>query len=100
MRLQRCLYFSKRWYAAPLTQVSFKTWAPFVKCFTQIDGATTYDAEDLELAMPMHNLIEHSSSYSEAAGTLWCYSKAVATDFDNNIANTDDFKYFIYKLKL
>ena len=50
--------------------------------------------------MPMHNLIEHSSSYSEAAGTLWCYSKAVATDFDDNIANTDDFKYFIYKLKL
>ena len=43
--------------AAPATQVSFKikNWAPFTKCITKIDG-TTID-EDLELVMPMNNLL-------------------------------------------
>ena len=36
------------------------------ECITKIDGATIDDAEDLDLVMPMHNLIEYSSSYSEA----------------------------------
>ena len=36
------------------------------ECITKIDGTTIDDAEDLDLVMPMHNLIEYSSSYSEA----------------------------------
>ena len=56
----------------------------------QIDEPTTYDAEDLELVMSMYNLIEYRLNYSEATGTLWFYSVDEATDFDNNIANTDD----------
>ena len=51
--------------AAPETQVAFKSCARFTKCITKIDGTTIDDAEDLDLVMPMHNLIEYSSSYSE-----------------------------------
>ena len=47
--------------AAGVTQVSFKNCAPFTKCITKIDGATIDDAEDLDLVMPMYNLIEYSS---------------------------------------
>ena len=50
--------------------------------------------------MPLHNLIEHSSNYSETTGNLWFYSKDEATDFNNNVTNTDDFKSFKYKAKL
>ena len=81
MYLQQCLHFSKRWYSVPATKVSFENCASFVKCITQIDEETTYDAEDLELVMSMYNLIEHRSNYSEATGTLWFYSKDEPTDY-------------------
>ena len=50
--------------------------------------------------MPMDNLIECSSHYSETTGSLWFYSKDKASNFNNNIANTDNFTSFKYKAKL
>ena len=67
---------------APATQVAFKNCAPFTKCITKIDGTTIDDAEDLDLVMPMYNLIEYSSNYSETTGSLWFYSKDEATNFN------------------
>ena len=43
------------------------------------------DAEDLDLVMPMFDLIEYSSNYSETTGSLWFYSKDEVTNFNNNI---------------
>ena len=85
--------------AAAVTQVSFKNCILFTKCITKIGGTTTDDAEDLDLIMPMYNLIECSSNYSETTESLWFYSKDELTDFNNNIANTNDFKSFKYKAK-
>ena len=48
----------------------------------------------------MYNLIKYSSNYSETTRSLWFYSKDEATDFNNNIANTDDLKSFKDKTKL
>ena len=84
---------------ATATQVAFKNCAPLFKCLTKIDETTAYDADDLDLVMPMYNLIEYSSNYSEATGSLWFYSKDEASNFNNNIANTDNFKSFKYKAK-
>ena len=81
-------------------QVVFKNCAPFTKCIIKIDGTTIHDAEDLDLVMPMYNLIEYSSDYFETTGSLWFYSKNGATDFNANIANIDDFISFKYKAKL
>ena len=50
--------------------------------------------------MSMYNLLENSSYYSGATGSLWFYSKVEADDFGNAIANTDAFKSFKYKTKL
>ena len=50
--------------AAPATQTSFENCAPFTKCITKIDGTTIDDTEDLDLVMPVYNLIEYSSDYS------------------------------------
>ena len=83
-----------------VTQVAFKNCAPFTKCITKIDEKTTDDAENLALVMPMYNLIECSSNYSKTTGSLWLYSKDEATDFDADIANTNNFKSFMYKAKL
>ena len=86
--------------AAPETQVAFKNCAPFSKCITKVDKKTIDDAEDLDLVMPMNNPIEYSSNYSETTGSLWFYSKDEATNFDADIANTDEFKSFKYKASL
>ena len=48
----------------------------------------------------MYNLIEYSSDYSKKPGSLWFYSKDEATNFNNSIANTDNFESFKYKVKL
>ena len=85
---------------APATEVGFKDCAPFTKCITKIDETTTDHAEDLDLVMPMYNLIEYSSNYSETTGSLWFYSKDEATNFNADIANDDSFKSFKYKAKL
>ena len=57
------------------TQIKFKNYVPFTKCITKIDGTAIDDAEDLDLVIPIYNLIEYSSNYSEATGSLWFYSK-------------------------
>ena len=82
------------------TQIAFKNCASFTKCITKIDGAIIGDVEDLHLVVPMHNLLEHSSNYSDTAGSLWFYSKDEATNFNNNTTDTNNFKSFIYKVKL
>ena len=102
MRWQRCILVTgdTATIGHQLTQVAFKNFAPFTKCVTNIDGAAIDDAEDLDLVMPMYNLIEYSLNYSETTGSLWFYSKDEATDYNNNIANTNDFKSFKHQAKL
>ena len=90
------------------TQKTFKNCAPFTKCITlmyqiemhQIDGTIIVNAVDLDLVMPMYNLIEYNSSYSETTGSLWFYSKDEATGFNADIATDNNFKFFMYKAKL
>ena len=52
-----------------------------------------YDAEDLDLVMPMCNLIEYSSNYSGTTGSLWFYSKDEATNFNTDITCNNNFKF-------
>ena len=85
---------------APETQVSSKSFTPFTKCITKIDGTTIDDVEDLDLVIPMQNLIEYSSNYSDTTRSLWFYSKDEATNFDADNANNNNFKTFKYKTKL
>ena len=54
-----------------------------------IDRTAIDDAENLNLVMPMYNLIVYSSNYSETTGNLWFYSKDEAANFNADIAKTD-----------
>ena len=45
--------------ATPAKEVAFKNCAPFTKCIIRI-VLIIGDAEDLDLVMPMYNLIEYS----------------------------------------
>ena len=56
--------------------------------------------ETIDLVMPMYNLIEYSSNCSDTTRSLWFYSKDEATNYNADIANTNNFKSFKCKAKL
>ena len=45
--------------------VTFKNNAPFINCITKINGIKIDNAEDLDVAMPMYNLLEYSKNYKK-----------------------------------
>ena len=59
------------------------------KYHLKIDGTTIDDAENLDLVIPMYNLLEYSLNCSETTGNLWFYSKDEGTNFNTDIANTN-----------
>ena len=52
------------------TKVAFKNCAPFRKCRTEINETFVDDAQHINIAMPMYNLIEYSDNYSDTSGCL------------------------------
>ena len=51
----------------------FKNNAPFINCTLKINGIKIDNAEDLDVAMPMYNLLEYSKNYRKTTGSLWNY---------------------------
>ena len=45
--------------------VTFKNFAPFTKCISRINNTDIDNAQDIDIVMPMYNLIEYSDSYSK-----------------------------------
>ena len=52
------------------TKVAFKNCAPFRRCVTHINDENVETAENLNIIMPMYNLLEYSDSYADSSGTL------------------------------
>ena len=48
----------------------FKNNAPFINCISKINGVQTDNAEDLDVVMPMYNLLEYSKNYRKTTGSL------------------------------
>ena len=43
--------------------LAFKNNAPFINCISKINGVKIDNAEDLDVVMPMYNLLEYSKNY-------------------------------------
>ena len=78
----------------------FKNNAPFISCISKINGVKIDNAEDLDVVMPMYNLLEYSKNYRKTTGSLWNYYRDEAsssTDDDDNIThlilNSESFDY-------
>ena len=74
--------------------------APFVSCITRINGELTEDADDLDIVMPMYNLLEDSKNYRKTIGSLDNYYRdELSNDADDNnflnikVVNSNSFKY-------
>ena len=70
--------------------VTFKNCAPFTKCISRINNTDIDNAQDIDIVMPMYNLIEYSDNYSKTSGSLWQYYK---DDPNDNMADSESFKY-------
>ena len=69
--------------------VIFKNCAPFTKCISRINGTDIDNAQDIDIVMPMYNLIEYSNNYSKTSGSLWQYYK---DDPHDNLTDSKSFK--------
>ena len=69
--------------------VTFKNSAPFTKCISRTNNKDIDTAQDIDIVMPLYNLIEYSDNYSKASGSLWQYYKDEPND---NLANSESFK--------
>ena len=49
------------------TRVAFKNCASFTKCITHINDEYVDNADNLDIIMPMYNLIEYSDNYSDTS---------------------------------
>ena len=83
-----------------IKKVMFKNYAPFTNCISKINNTQVDNAKDIDIVMPMYNLIEYSDNYSKTSGSLWQYCKEIpAVNNDGNIVDfnganaTDSFNF-------
>ena len=74
--------------------------APFVSSITRINGELIEDADDLDIVMPMYNLLEYNKNYRKTIGSLNNYYRDELSDDNNpnnfpntNVVNSETFKY-------
>ena len=71
-------------------KVIFKNCALFSNCISEINNTQIDNAKDIDIVMPMYNLIEYTDNYAKTAGSLWQYCK----DIPAQDANDDDIVIF------
>ena len=49
--------------------VILKNSAPFTDCIAKINNTQVDNAKDIDIVMPMYNLIEHTDNYSKTSGS-------------------------------
>ena len=79
------------------TRLALKNCAPFTKCNLKINDEHIDTAENLDIVMPMYNLMKYSDNYQDSSATLYQYKRdeppeANATD-DSTVDNSSSFKY-------
>ena len=86
-------------------KLAFKNNAPFVSCISKINNTLINNAEDLDILMPMYNLLEYSKNYSKTTGSFCSYYRDEPNSglggADNNISySIKDSKSFDYKTSI
>ena len=85
-------------------KVIFKNCAPFTNCISEINNTQIDNAKNIDIIMPMYNLIEYSDNYAKTRGSLWQYCKDIPARNNNNeiteftVGNTTDS--FNFKAKI
>ena len=83
------------------TRLALKNCAPFTKCNLEINDEHVDTAKNLDIVMPMYNLIEYSDNYQDSSATLYQYKRDESPE-DDAIADlaTNASSSFKYKVSL
>ena len=81
------------------TRLALKNCAPLTKCNLETNDEHVGAAENLDIVMPMYNLIEYSHNYQDSSATFYQYKRDEPPE-DNAVAdltanNSSSFKYKI-----
>ena len=68
--------------------VAFKNYAPFTNCISE-NNTQADNAKDIDILMPIYNLVEYSDNYAKTTGSIWQYFRDEPND---NLANSESFK--------
>ena len=81
-------------------KVIFKNCVAFINCISEINNTQVENAKDIDIVMPMFNLIEYSDNYAKTTGSLWQYCKDIPSRDNNNLIEgftaailTDSFNF-------
>ena len=69
---------------------TFKNNGPFINCILKVNGIQIDNAEDLDVVIPMQNLLEYSKIYRKTTGSLSNYYKDEPSDPLSS--NSESFK--------
>ena len=82
--------------------IILKNNAPFTSSITRINGELIEDADDLDVVMPMYNLLEYSKNYRKTIGSLYNYYRDELDDDadlnnhpNDNVVSSNAFQYKI-----
>ena len=82
-------------------RLALKNCAPFTKCNLEINDGHVDTAENLNITMPMYNLIEYSDNYQDSSATLYQYKRDEPPEANAiNDLTTNTSSSFKYKVKL
>ena len=82
-------------------KVIFRNCAPLTICKSEINNTQIDNAKDIDIVMPMYNLIKYCDNYSKTSGSLWQYCKdiravpnnnAIVNFTENNLIDSFNFK--------
>ena len=87
--------------AVNATRLALKNCAPFTKCNLEINDEHVDTAENLDIVMPMYNLIEYSDNYQDSSATLYQYKRDEPPE-DDAVADltADNSSSLKYKISL
>ena len=76
-------------------KLTFKNNAPFLSCISKNNNTLIDNAEDLDIVMPLYNLLEYSKNYRKTTGSLWnCYrDEPNSVAVGNSIKNSKSFDH-------
>ena len=93
-------------YANFNKELTLKNNAPFISCISKINGELVENAEDLDIVVPMYNLLEYSKTYEKTSGSLFNYYRDEPSEATigagNNAINISirNSKSFDYKTEI
>ena len=65
-------------------KVALKNSAPFFNCILKINNQLIEDAQDLDIVMPMFNLLYCSKNFRKTTGSFWNYYSDIPSSGYNN----------------